>query len=951
MKNARLRHILTVVDTILSLPPDEREPYLTEVCGEDAVLREEVGQLLESIRKSETFWDGWEDWSQRQVHNLFQTIDAHEQDVVQEHIGPWRLVRLLGRGGMGTVWLAERADGQFRRKAALKLMHLWMGPEEPVRRFARERQILARLDHPNIARLLDGDVTDDGQPYFVMEYVEGQPVDTYCDNHQLPIRQRLKLFLKVCDAVQDAHRKLIVHRDIKPSNILVNRDGNVKLLDFGIAKALNPDDILLESMPLTRTGVLPLTPAYASPEQMRGDPISTSSDIYQLGIVLYELLTGCSPYEVAGRTPGEIERIICEEEPVHLSDVLAKTPGSIEDTDIDPRQISGVRQTTPEQLRKQLRGDLDTIVMKSLRKEPERRYDSAHQLASDIRQYLSGRPVSAHPDSRIYRARKFVRLYKWTVAASCLALLFLLGGLAGTAWQAWVAANERDVAAQEAAKAREVAAFLTDLFKVADPGETQGEEVTARQVLDQGSQRIRQELAGQPEVQGEMLEVVAGVYRQMGMYEQALALVLEAITVRRQVLGPSHPDVAQSIHHAGVLYGLLGDFAAADTMLHEALSIRSAQLGEDHVEFAESLHSLAQLYQKRGDLLTAESLFVRALEIRRAELGEKHESVGSTLNDLGSVKRELGDYIAAESLLRQALSVHRQAFGDVHQRVAMSVNELAMLMVRRGDLEAAEKLYRESLALSMKLYGDEHPRVLNGLHNLARVLTDKENYVAADSMLLEAIRINRHMYGDRHPGSAILLSSRSTVLQRQGELDAAEALARESLALRREIYGTSDPNVVTGLSNLAAVHMAKGNTGQAVTLLREAVGIERALPVNRKPYLAVVLNNLGVALHANRDCEAAIPVLAETLELRQELLPAGHWRIADVKGTWGACLTALEEYEEAEALLTESYRVIAAELGEAHRNSRRVAGYLAVHYAEREQPADAERFRALAETQ
>jgi eukaryotic-like serine/threonine-protein kinase len=921
-----LKHIFSEA---AELSEPARTTYLEWTCRGDEGLIQEVRSLLLAADRESPL--------DMRIDAVSAAIaDADSDEPAGTFVGSYHILRELGHGGMGAVYLAERSDGQFRQTAALKLLRPGYASIESERRFHAERSILASLNHDTIARLYDGGMTADGRPYFAMEYVEGEPVDVYCNANRLPIRQRLELFLTVCTAVQYAHRKLVVHRDIKPSNILVTGEGRVKLLDFGIAK-LTDGDSGRDGPPetLTRPGLLPLTPAYASPEQIRGETITASSDIYQLGVVLYELLTGFRPAETEGLSPAAVERAVCETEPIRPSERV--------------RTLGG---RDSERLSRQLRGDLDLVVLKALQKEPSRRYSSADQLSADVARYLSGQPVAAHPDSWMYRTRKFVRRRRIALSVASVVMLALSVGMAGTAWQARVAGQERDRARVEAEKARSVSLFLTDLFRIADPGETQGIEITARQVLEQGARRVRSELAGQPEVQAEMLYVLGSVYRQMGMYDRALELVLESLAIRREIFKPADPVLAQTAHFAGVLYGLAGKLDAAEAYLTEAMDARIRLYGADHPDYAESLHGLAQLRNSRGDPAAAESLFVHSLEIRRRSLGEVHESVGSALSELGVLKREAGDFSEAEEYLQRALEIHRSAFGDVHQRVAASLNELATLMVRKGDLDAAEPLYRESLELSILLYGSEHPRVITGLHNLGRLLGERRELHAADSLLAEALVLAERVHGRRHPVYAVILSSRSTALLRLNDLDAAEALARESLMLRREIYGSDNvSHINTGMSNLALVLSAKGEAQEAIELFREVADNHRSVSAVRKSDLATVLNNLGTVLHANAEYAAAVPVLEEALELRRQLLPEGHWRIADVEATMGACLSALGRYREAEMLLTDSYRIVAAQFGSGDRNARRIAGYLVNHYTMQLRPDAADRYRVLAEVQ
>src|SRR5262245_8366923 len=481
----------------LERPAAERRAFLDAACASAPELRAEAESLLAAHEQAGGFLDEID--TAREAALLDATAEPEPPE--GRRVGPYRLLREVGRGGMGVVYLAERVEGGFEQRAAIKLVKRGMDTDAILRRFLRERQILAGLEHASVARLLDGGVTDDGHPYFAMEYVDGEPLTVYCENRQLGIEARLRLFEEACRAVQHAHGKLVVHRDLKPSNMLVTGEGRLKLLDFEIAKLLTEDDDAT-AITLTQVGTRVLTPDYAAPEQVRGEPVTTATDVYALGVVLYELLAGRLPHGGERRSLGEMARAICEEE---------------------PRAPSMAAAAQPRRAR-ELRGDLDTVVLKALSKEPSRRYASAEALAEDIRRFLSGHPVRARRDTVGYVVTKFVRRHKVGVAAATVAVLSLLLGLAGTAWQAAVAARERDRARLEAERAEKVKEFLVGLFKASDPAESTGEAITARELMDRGAERIEKELAGHPSLQAELFEIVAGISHELGRYEQARSL-------------------------------------------------------------------------------------------------------------------------------------------------------------------------------------------------------------------------------------------------------------------------------------------------------------------------------------------------------------------------------------------------------------------------------------------
>ena len=687
----------------------------------------------------------------------------------ERRVGPYRLLRELGHGGMGTVYLAVRADEHFHKRVALKVVRGGAGSEAVVRYFKRERQILAGLDHPNIAKLLDGGTTDDGLPYFVMEYVEGQRIDTYCNEHRLPIVERLRLFQVVCAAVQYAHRNLIVHRDLKPGNIIVSPDGVPKLLDFGIATLL--DSGASSAAAPTATALL-LTPEYASPEQARGEAITTASDVYSLGVVLYELLTGQQPYRFRNRNALEVLRAVVDQEPQTPSAAVerprleaAETSDATGAPAPTVLQVSRTREGTLGRLQRRLRGDLDNILMMALRKEPQRRYPSVEALADDIRRYLEGRPVTARRATAGYRAGKFVSRHVAGVAAAAAVVILLVGFAVAMAVQSARVAQERDLAERERVVAQEqqavaqreretaerVSAFLVDLFKMSDPYQARGKTITAREILDKGTVKIRTELKDQPEVRATLMDTMGDVMASLGQYDRGIPLLEEALQARKAALGADHLDVAASLTHLAIVRLDMGDYAEAATLYREALDIRRKRLGKEHPDVAESLDGLAGALHEKGDYADAERLYREALAMRRKLLGNEHLDVARTLNNLSTVLFGNGDYAEAESLMRESLTLKRKLLGNEHPNVANGLNNLAALLRAKGDYAGAEPLHREAVALDRKLVGNEHPRVAAGLVSFADTLCREGKPGEAIPMASEALGIYKKAFPRGHP--------------------------------------------------------------------------------------------------------------------------------------------------------------------------------------------------------
>lgn len=688
-----MKRVEELFDSALAVEAGRRAAFISEHCDGDEELCAEVESLFAAHEKGQQFFAA-------PAFDKAAKLLGNEPDesIAGRRIGAYEIICEIGHGGMGAVYLAARADDQYRQQVAIKLVKQGADNQFIVDRFLAERQILADLDHPNIARLLDGGTTEDCSPYLVMEYIEGKPIDDYCDERKLSTIERLKLFRAVCSAVQYAHQNLVIHRDIKPSNILVTGEGAPKLLDFGIAKILSPETTA-QTLARTATAVRLMTPDYASPEQVRGETITTSSDVYSLGVLLYRLLTGHRPYHFKTPLPQEIERVICESEPEKPSTMITRTEQitTAEGTSVTltPEQVGNARSVQPEKLRRVLSGDLDNIVLMTLRKEPARRYSSVEQFSDDIRRHLEGLPVIARKDTFGYRSGKFIKRHKVGVAAAALIVLTLVGGIVATIWQARIARVQRDKARIEAAKAERVSKFLQDMLASPDPA-SKGPKVTVMEVLNDAAPRVESDLADQPEVMA---------------------------TVQRTI---------------GTTYGVLGDYDAAEPHIRSALELNTRLYGEEHIETAKSIQLMAALYHVKGDFAQAEPLYKKAIDIRRRLSQEEDSSLAELFNNYGLLLNDRGEGAAAEPLYREALAIRRKIYGDEHPSVATSLNNLALLCQYKGDLEGAEQLYLESIAICRKVT-DRAAQIMltTNLQNLGGVLKTKGDYQQAESLLRE----------------------------------------------------------------------------------------------------------------------------------------------------------------------------------------------------------------------
>jgi serine/threonine-protein kinase len=857
MDPTHLQGLGELLEAALAMPPADRAAFVARTAG----AADRAAQLLELIESH----DAAARWFDGLQAHLSSDADLEIDAALTRHarIGPWRLLGRLGRGGMGAVYLAERADGAFEQHAALKLARAGFDDTAAARRFMAERQIVAQLEHPHIARLIDGGVTDDGRPYFVMERVEGESLVEYCDARRLPVRARLELFLQLGDAVQYAHRHLIVHRDLKPSNVLVTCEGQVKLLDFGIAKLYDPDAARGPDRTETRDRLM--TPAYAAPELIGGGAISTAADVYALGVVLYELLSGTRPFEQGARTPRELE-----------DDILGK----------DAERPSGVAGLS-DRIRRQLRGDLDVICLTALQKQPERRYASAEQLVEDIRRYLAGRPIAARPDTLGYRTGKFVRRHALAVGLTSAVATVIIASAAALAVQSSIAARERD-------KARQVASLLVDVFEVVDPSEARGAQVTAREVLDRGVTRVERGLSGLPEVQADLLAVLGRVYRNLGLYDRASGLMARAADIFGRIGGVDSAAATDAKSRLGELQYLKGAYQEAEDTLRQTLALQEQESGSASAPVATTLNNLGKVLQAMGRVDEAEPVLRRALDVSRRVHGARHAEVAEALSNLGAVMFVRGRLDDTEPLFREALAVRRSVFGEDHPLVPASLNNLATLLSRTGDLSGAEATHREALALATRVYGVDHPRVATMSNNLALTLLARGDAAAAEVLLRRSLDVRRARLGSQHPDTAQSLANLGLVVQTLGRPAEARPLYDEAIAIRRQALGPQHPLVAQTLNNLGLLAAATGDPRGAERDFREALAILRGRLAPDHVDLAFPLVGLGRVLAAGGRTAEAEPLLAEAVALRRTHLPAGHKDLLEAEQALEDCRRAAQ---------------------------------------------------------
>ena len=906
MEPERWQRLWTLFHGALERPEGEaRSAYLADACGADSTLRAELGSLLDAHAAGETDFD---------LDGTGRPPDFPPEPLPGTRIGPYRLERRLGEGGMGLVFEACQEE-PVRRQVALKLVKPGMDSREVLRRFAVERQALARMDHSSIARVFDAGATSDGRPYFAMELVDGVPITEHCDASRLPIRRRLGLFATVCRAVHHAHQKGVIHRDLKASNVLVAlEEGRAvpKVIDFGIARAVDPE--VAERTRFTHRGQLLGTPETMSPEQaaMSSD-VDTRTDIYSLGALLYELLAGTPPFSARDAPFLELLRRIREVEPPPPSARVAQLGDA-------GQAIAAARGVDSARLRRELAGELDWIVAKATAKERDRRYGSAAELAEDLERYLAHRPIAAGPPSGLYRLRKLLRRHRIEALAGAALLAALVGFGVAMAVQSKRLARSLELQERERATASRVSDFLVELLEQPDPARSRGEEVTVRQVLDRGAAQVTAELASQPEIQARLLETIGRVQLNLGLFDAAEPALTRALDLRRSLRGPEHVEVAAALFRLGELEFERARYDVAARLAGQALEMRRRLLGEEDPAVAESLDLVALLRREKGDLAGAGELHERALAIRRAALGNGDPAVAESWNYVGIVRRRRADLAGAEAAYREALGIWRAAYGEDHPRVAMAMNNLALVVHVRGYHAEAKRLFEELVPLRRRLLGPDHPDLHVTLANFGKLLHDMRDLEAAARVYAEALAVGRRAVGDEHPQLASTMADYGGVLTKLGRFDEALALEQRALAIRRAAFDSGHPTISASQRYLAGVLAARGDHAGAERLFQEALELDRRAggPATR---LAAALEDYGLFLLQAGEAVTAEPLLREAVALLRADLPAGDRRTARAGSDLGACLGALGRFDEGEALLVASLAVLAEpetpETGEA----------------------------------
>lgn len=842
-ESERFRRLSRLFDEVVDVEPDRRAEWIAEACGDDDTLAADLRELLEADGEG-----GTDDLIGGMVASEAAALQTRELDGTR--LGNWLVVKPIGEGGMGTVYLAERADGAYDARAALKLVRGGIPSPQLDERFKTERQILAGLSHPGVAQLLDGGNTADGTPYLVMEYIDGAPITRWCEEEQLGVEDRLRLFLKVCDAVAYAHRQLVAHRDLKPSNILVTKDGEPKLLDFGIAKLM---DSLSESDEGVTQSYAVMTPAYASPEQVTGERASASADTYSLGVLLYEMLSGRLPINTKGLTPAQLITRVTQEVPAVVSSVV----------DDDGR-------------RKRLAGDLDAIVSRALRKEPEGRYASVEAMADDVKLHLEGRPIRTRSDDWRYRTGKTLRRNAGVVSGTLLLVLLGISFTVNTLVQARAVARERDRAEAQRQSAERVSGFLEELFTEADPNARTAREITLREVLDRGADRVLTGLVEEPESRATLAQVIGRVYSSLGEYDAAEPLLDSAVAARERLTDAGPEVLSQAYVERGALAYNVGDYEVALEHFERAVAllepIEMDDLADPHA-LADAIQWESVTHSALGDFDMAETLVRRAVALHREASPEASEGLAIGLKSLQDALRDVGKNEEAVEVGAEALAMNRDFFGNDHLETAHALNQMGSSLRDAGRAEEAIPLVEEGLAIRRRAFEGGHVEIAASLGNLA-------NMIAATGREAEAI-----------------------------------APRRESVEMLQELFPSNHPYVAGSTSGLGTVLLRADSLAAAEPVLLDAIDFHRQTFPEGHPNHASPLTSLGTLYRRTDRLEDARRVLAEAYDIRVAAFPEGHWFIAATGLELGRTYEALGRDAEAERHLQEAYDILGENFG------------------------------------
>lgn len=878
----------------------ERVPFLKEKCAEDEELFDEVISLLNADEK---------------VHPILnkkasELINVEKKlNFIGEQIGNYKLISEIASGGMGTVFLAERSDGVFEQKVALKIIKPGLSTIPIIRRFQHERQILANLQHPNIARLLDGGVTEDRRPFFTMEYVDGIPIDDYCDNNKLSIKQRLKLFIDVCNAVQYAHNNLVIHRDLKPSNILIKSDGTIKLLDFGISKVLSAEGEQKDLPTITQAEINLLTPEYSSPEQIKNSKISVSTDVYSLGSILYKILCGKQAHEFKTRSFSEYEKVVCEKT------IPRPSAAFVNSTEVDKQSINEIainRSTHINGLKRTLNGDLDNICMFALRKEPERRYASAEMLSYDIERHLNSLPILARKESFIYTSQKFIARHKTAVITAAV-LFIIVNGL--ILFYTIQLRNERDRATIEAKKSEQVASFLKDLFLVSDPNKSKGETVTARELLDRGANRLMIDLEKEPEIKSQLLNTIGNVYLNLGLYNSAEEIFAK-IKENWNLDFVDKETYIETLINLGRTYGFNGKYDLEKDLLVQAQKESEKYFPPSHPLFGKIYSNLGDHFYQTAVFDSSYFYHKKAEQNFISNFGKESQQLAATFYNLGVLELDSGRLEKSDSLFRLSLNLFIKLNGELDAQTAATQNELASVLRHRGRFDESEKLYIKALDTRIKILGNNHPDVAHTLNHLSRLYYNQELYEKAEPLVRQSLEIRKKLYDETHPEISASKSSLAGTLMGLKKYEEAEKLYQSAYNASMKKFGESHPYTPALLGNLGRALMEQKKYKEAEGALLEALRMLDNLSSYRPSYRSDRVVILADLYNRTNRYSKAEKLLRKELTLLKKNNIDNIWLIGLAENELGYSLFKQSKDLEAEGLLIDGYNLLKKNKGE-----------------------------------
>ncbi|MBK8944596.1 MAG: serine/threonine protein kinase [Ignavibacteriae bacterium] len=871
----------------LELDEKNRIEFLKQNCGNDKQLFDEIISLLNEDEKIHPLLD----------KKASELINVEEKlNFIGQQIGNYKLIKEIASGGMGTVFLAERCDGIFEQKVALKIIKPGLSTIPIIRRFQHERQILANLQHPNIARLFDGGVTDDRRPFFTMEFVDGIPIDEYCDQQKLTIALRLKLFIKVCETVQYAHNNLVIHRDLKPNNILIQNDGTIKLLDFGISKVLSAEVDNHDLPTITQAEINLLTPEYSSPEQIKNSKVSVSTDVYSLGLILFKLLSGKSAHEFNSRTFNEFEKVICDQTIPKPSTVITNSNNEV----FDNRKIHFVK------LKKLLNGDLDNICQMALRKEPERRYASVEMLSYDIERYLNNLPILARKESFSYLAKKFIIRHKKAVIAN-FALFIIINGL--IFYYTIQLKEQRDKANWEARKAEQVASFLQELFLVADPDESKGRTITARELLDRGASKLMVELEEDPEIKSQLLNTIGNVYTNLGLLNSAEKIFLE-IKNKKNLSAIDKQTYVETLTNLGRTYGLNGKYDLAGEILLVAKDEAEKSLSAKHHLLGELYNSLGTHYYQIAKFDSSTKYYKKAEQNFVSNYGNENEQLSTILYNLGVLEFDKGNLEISDSLYRKSLEMHVKIKGELNAQTATIQNELASVLRHSGKYKEAEELYKKALNTRIKIFGNNHADIAHTLNHLSRLYYNQEQFEKAEHLARQSLEIRENLYDETHPEVSASRSSLAGTLMGLNKFQEAEKLYRLAYNASKKKFGNSHPYTPALLGNIGNSLMEQQKFDEAEKAIKESISILEKLSSYRPAFRSGRIVSLADLYNRTKRYKEAEELLRNEIKILDENKIKDGWLTGTIESQLGFSLHKQSNDIEAEGLLINGYNHI-----------------------------------------